>query len=227
MPTATAVHWHGMELPSYTDGVPGWSGLGTRTAPMIAPGDSFVAAFTPTRSGTFIYHSHSNEFFQINLGLYGALLVVDPERYDPAHERVVIIGGDGPGGAPGRINGRVHPDTVRLTLGERYRIRLIDILPDWTVRVALVREDSVVHWRALAKDGAELSPAARVMQRAAFITGPGQTMDFEYRPTTAGLLFFEVRPRASDRWRVRLPIRVEPCAGACTAAGVARVQPRR
>ena len=132
---------------------------------MIAPGDSFVAAFTPPRSGTFIYHAHSNEFFQVNLGLYGALLVVDPATYDPAHERIIILGGDGPAGAPGRINGRLQPDTMRMTLGETYRIRLIDIMPDWTIRVSMMRGDSVVHWRALAKDGAELPARAQVMQR--------------------------------------------------------------
>ena len=41
---ATAVHWHGLELDSYYDGVAGWSGIGTTVAPIIAPGDSFVRA---------------------------------------------------------------------------------------------------------------------------------------------------------------------------------------
>jgi len=204
----TGVHWHGIEVPAYADGVAGWSGAGPRVAPMIAPGDSFVAAFTPTRSGTFIYHAHSNEFFQVNLGLYGALLVVDSAGYDPGHERVVLLGGDGPGGAPGRINGRLQPDTMRMTVGESYRIRLIDIMPDWTIRVSLTREDSVVHWKALAKDGAELPGPAQTMQSAAFVTGPGQTMDFEYRPTAPGLILFEVRHRTAS-WKTQLPIRVD------------------
>jgi FtsP/CotA-like multicopper oxidase with cupredoxin domain len=204
----TGVHWHGMELPSYPDGVPGWSGLGSRTAPMIAPGDSFVAAFTPTRSGTFIYHAHSNETFQINLGLYGALLVVDSADYDPTHERIIVIGGDGPGGRPGRINGRLQPDTLRLTLGETYRFRLIEIMPDWTTRISMMREDTIVHWRAMAKDGAELPRQAQVIERATFISGPGQTMDFEYRPMTEGVLIFQVKHRV-DPWKTQLPIRVE------------------
>jgi hypothetical protein len=46
---ATSVHWHGMELESYFDGVPGVSGEPTRLAPMIAPRDSFEARFTPPR----------------------------------------------------------------------------------------------------------------------------------------------------------------------------------
>src|SRR5262249_21489413 len=47
LPEATAIHWHGMELESYYDGVHGWSGAGTRVTPMIQPGDSFVVRFTP------------------------------------------------------------------------------------------------------------------------------------------------------------------------------------
>src|SRR5574341_2470012 len=39
---ATAVHWHGIELESYSDGVAGWSGSGSRVAPVIAAGDSFT-----------------------------------------------------------------------------------------------------------------------------------------------------------------------------------------
>ncbi|HET7374413.1 MAG TPA: multicopper oxidase domain-containing protein, partial [Gemmatimonadaceae bacterium] len=150
--TTTGVHWHGIEVPAYSDGVPGYSGTASRTAPMIAPGDSFVAAFTPPRSGTFIYHAHANETFQIGLGLYGALLVVDPGTYDPRHERIILLGPEGPGTNGARINGRVRPDTLRLTAGQTYLVRLIHMIMDWTVRVALVRDDSVVQWRPLAKD---------------------------------------------------------------------------
>lgn len=205
----TGVHWHGIELSSYADGVGGWSGIGTRRAPMIAPGDSFVAAFTPPRAGTFIYHAHSNEFFQVSLGLYGALLVVDSARYDPARERIIVLGGDGPGTRPGRINGRSQPDTMRMRVGETYRVRLIDIFPDWTLRVSLTRGDSVVHWRALAKDGADLPSHMQVLRSASFITGPGQTEDFEYRPSAPGIMVFHVRHRV-DPWGTDLPIRVDP-----------------
>lgn len=205
----TGVHWHGIEVPSFSDGVAGWSGSGTSMAPMIAPGDSFVAAFTPPRAGTFMYHAHSNEAFQVNLGLYGGLLVVDSGAYDPRHERIIILGSAGPRGAQSaRINGRLVPDTVRMTVGETYRIRLVEIIPDWTIRVALTREDSVVHWKALAKDGAELPASARRLHAAEFITGPGQTMDFEYRPTAPGLMRLDVAQR-TGLWKTHLPIRIE------------------
>ncbi len=62
---ATAIHWHGMELDSYYDGVHGWSGLGTRVTPLIEPGETFVVRFTPPRTGTFIYHTHLHDHRQL------------------------------------------------------------------------------------------------------------------------------------------------------------------
>jgi len=205
---ATGVHWHGIEVPAYSDGVPNWSGSGDHIAPVIAPGDSFVAEFTPPRSGTFIYHAHSNEEFQVALGLYGALLVVDSSTYDPSHERLIILGAKGPGSTSARINGRLVPDTVRLTAGETYRLRLIDMVTDWNIRIYLVQADTIVQWRALAKDGAELPTHLQTVQPAALIAGTGETMDFEYRPAVPGLLHLEVG-QWQGIWKTQLPILVE------------------
>src|SRR5215472_1835324 len=57
---ATSIHWHGIELESYYDGVPGWTGSGRQITPAIAPASSFVARMAPPRAGTFIYHTHSH-----------------------------------------------------------------------------------------------------------------------------------------------------------------------
>jgi FtsP/CotA-like multicopper oxidase with cupredoxin domain len=59
----------------------------------IAPGDSFTAAFTPPRAGSFMYHAHANELVQILGGLYGPLLVLPPgEAFDSATNRLVMVG---------------------------------------------------------------------------------------------------------------------------------------
>ena len=205
----TGVHWHGIEVPAYSDGVPDWSGHGSHVAPAIAPGDSFVAAFTPPRSGTFIYHAHANENYQLNLGLYGGLLVVDSGTYEPDRDRLILIGGAGSSGSTQvRINGRLTPDTLRLKVGKAYRLRLIQIVPDWTAWIALLQGDTPVQWRALAKDGAELPRSAQTMRRAALLAGPGETMDFEYVPAAPGPLRLEVEQRTGV-WRKELPILVE------------------
>jgi FtsP/CotA-like multicopper oxidase with cupredoxin domain len=54
----TSVHWHGIELQSYYDGVPGWTGGGDQITPTIQPGKSFDVYFNPPRAGNFISHPH-------------------------------------------------------------------------------------------------------------------------------------------------------------------------
>ena len=94
----TAVHWHGIELGSYSDGVPGWSGSGEQLAPSIEPGDSFVARLHLPRAGTFMYHTHMNDFEQLTSGVYGPIVVLEPgRRFDAATDHVFIAGWDGPG----------------------------------------------------------------------------------------------------------------------------------
>jgi FtsP/CotA-like multicopper oxidase with cupredoxin domain len=46
---ATSIHWHGIELDSYFDGVSGWSGDQRKTAPHVNPGDSFAVLPFPFR----------------------------------------------------------------------------------------------------------------------------------------------------------------------------------
>src|SRR5439155_6951843 len=87
----TSVHWHGIELESYYDGVPGISGVKPQLAPVIAPADSFEVRFTPPRAGTFIYHTHVDELRQERGGLAGPLLVVEKGRFDPTKDVTVLI----------------------------------------------------------------------------------------------------------------------------------------
>jgi FtsP/CotA-like multicopper oxidase with cupredoxin domain len=89
---ALAVHWHGIELESYYDGGPGWSGSGRQLLKPIAPGRSFVVQLTAPRAGTFIYHTHIDDVKQLSSGLYGPLIVLPPgEKFDPETDRVLVI----------------------------------------------------------------------------------------------------------------------------------------
>ncbi|HEX6599154.1 MAG TPA: multicopper oxidase domain-containing protein, partial [Gemmatimonadaceae bacterium] len=88
----TSVHWHGIELESYFDGVAGFSGAGAQISPAVAAGDSFVARFTPPRAGTFIYHTHVSESRQQLAGLAGALVVLEGSTtLDSATDHVVLV----------------------------------------------------------------------------------------------------------------------------------------
>jgi FtsP/CotA-like multicopper oxidase with cupredoxin domain len=77
---STAVHWHGIELESYYDGVPGWGGIDEKRAPAIEPGHKFVARMVPSRAGTFIYHTHWHDNAQLTGGVHGPLIVMPPAR---------------------------------------------------------------------------------------------------------------------------------------------------
>ena len=208
----TAVHWHGIELESFSDGVPGWSGTPGKIMPPIQPGDSFVAEFVPPRAGTFIYHTHSNEQLQMGSGLYGTLLVVDPATpYDAAAERIVMLGGGGPAdstptfASPGLVNGSADPEPMLLDAGKTYRLRLININPDWRVIFSLMSDSALAVWRPLAKDGADLPVALRTPRPAYLLTGPGETADFAFTPASPGELRLEVKTQLPG-WII--PIRV-------------------
>ena len=182
----TAVHWHGIELESYFDGVADFSGRGARIAKAIAPGDSFVARFTPPRSGTFMYHPHADETRQQQAGLSGVLLVVDElAKFDPAHDKVALLTVPRADADRARvlINGSLAPDTMRLRAGERYRLRIVDVhtyRPSMIVR--LVRDSTPVSWRAVAKDGMDLPADRAIVRRAMQQLGNGETYDFELAP---------------------------------------------
>lgn len=207
LPYPGAVHWHGIEVQdSYVDGVPGWSGSAAHLAPMVMPGGSFVAEFTPARAGTFIYHSHSNEYFQIAAGLAAPLIVLEPgASYDTLTDKTVFInqGLDG----SGRINGLAAPDTMDLLAGTEYRFRLIDIAPDYRIFATLTDAAGPVPWRAIAKDGATLPPHQQRMQPARVPMGPGETADFVYTPKEAGDLVIDVSTQTGG-WTIRVPVRV-------------------
>lgn len=213
---ATAVHWHGIELESFPDGVPGWSGAPGRLMPAIAPADSFVAEFVPPRAGTFIYHTHSNEQLQMGSGLYGALLVVDPSRpYDPVTDKVILVGGAGPGDSlpqfgfesPGLVNGSPTPPPMELRAGTTYRLRFININPDWRVIFSLMSDSALAPWRPVAKDGADLPASQRRERPAYLLTGPGETADFEFTPTSPGEFRLEVKTLLPG-WIIPIQVRV-------------------
>lgn len=202
----TAVHWHGIEMQdSYSDGVPGWSGRPGRIAPAIAPADSFVAEFTPTRAGTFIYHAHSHEQHQIASGLYGPLLVLEPgAAWDTITERTFVIAGNGPDFGSARINGQEDPSPVELAVGTTYRFRIIHINPDWRVSVSLEGDEGPIEWRSVAKDGADLPPSQTATTRVPLLMGPGETADFRFTPSYPGRIYLLAATR--DGWQLRVPL---------------------
>lgn len=220
----TSVHWHGMELESYNDGVAGWSGTPDHLSPSIAPGDSFVALFTPPRAGTFMYHSHVNDTRQQPAGLVGAMIVRDRPGgpRDDDHE-FLLMGWRARPNDPGpmEVNGQLNPDTVIFHVGRPERLRLMSLstfAANATVTLTTrpdsqfksLSDSAVVRWRPLAKDGADLPERARAPRAARQIISMGETYDFEYTPTRPGVLRIEVRaPGLQGALLVRVPVKVQ------------------
>ena len=74
LPDSTTVHWHGLHLPVAADGSPFHP---------VAPGESRDFEFTirPGSAGTYWYHPHPHHRtgWQVAKGLYGAVIVRDPD----------------------------------------------------------------------------------------------------------------------------------------------------
>ncbi|MGB9235361.1 MAG: multicopper oxidase domain-containing protein [Terriglobales bacterium] len=192
----TAIHWHGIELESYYDGVAGWTGSGQQTTPPVAPGTSFIARMTPPRAGTFIYHTHWHDDAQLRNGLYGPLIVLEPgQKYDPEHDRsfVFSIGKYDPLGFMLLVNGKPEPYPVKLKIGTRYRLRFMNITDNISeLRVRLTTKDVPVQWKVIAKDGADLPPAQLKYSTADMGITVGETYDVEYQTETAGFASLQI-----------------------------------
>jgi FtsP/CotA-like multicopper oxidase with cupredoxin domain len=215
---AAAVHWHGIELESYPDGVPGWSGSGKNILPSIAPHDSLTVRWTPPRAGSFMYHSHFNEATQMGSGLYGPIIVVEPgQRFDPETDKVLFFGTAGTGTNPVFgpfpkfvMNGRTQPDAMNLTVGTRYRFRLFNLAGDVPLLVSLSAGESPIMWRAVAKDGYPLPPSQATSRAAVLRFDPGEIYDFEYTPSAPGELALKFGPEPSPPPPPGLPFQPQP-----------------
>jgi manganese oxidase len=210
----TSVHWHGIELESYYDGIAGWSGTPGHIAPIIQPGASFVVNFTPPRAGTFIYHTHLDDVRQLSSGLYGPIIVLEPgQSFDPENDRIMLMSVKGPTDNTAiMLNGETVPGPIELKQGVMYRFRFLNITPhDPLLTVSLLSGSSPVKWQAIAKDGADLPTAQATEREARQTVSVGETYDFEFESRSAAELQFEIfRPAraAVGQSQITVPVHV-------------------
>ncbi|TNE90290.1 MAG: multicopper oxidase family protein [Rhodobacteraceae bacterium] len=81
----TSVHWHGIRIDNAMDGVAGL------TQDPVAPGNTFDYAFDLPDAGTYWYHAHTQSYEQVARGLYGALIVEEPEAPDVDRDEVLVM----------------------------------------------------------------------------------------------------------------------------------------
>jgi FtsP/CotA-like multicopper oxidase with cupredoxin domain len=181
----TTVHWHGLRLPNAMDGV------GHLTQPPIRPGETFTYAFDAPDAGTYWYHPHLRSYEQLARGLYGALIVEEPEPPQVDRELTLILDDwrltrqaqlAGGFGAPhdmthaGRlgntvtVNGRIT-DKIEVRAGERLRLRLINAANARIFALEMDGHAPVV----IALDGQPVTPHTPEGGRIAL--GPGMRAD--------------------------------------------------
>ena len=82
MDVETSVHWHGLILPNFYDGVP------YLTTPPIEPGETFQYRIPINQSGTYWYHSHT--MLQEQKGVYGSI-VIQPKTMTLEYDRELVV----------------------------------------------------------------------------------------------------------------------------------------
>ncbi len=83
MDVETSVHWHGLLLPNFFDGVP------YLTTPPIRPGETFTYEFALKQSGTYWYHSHTG--LQEQRGVYGSIQINPREQTMEYNKDLVLV----------------------------------------------------------------------------------------------------------------------------------------
>ena len=165
----STIHWHGLRIDNAMDGVAGL------TQAAVRPGESFDYVFTPPDAGTFWYHPHNRTWEQMARGLYGLLIVEEPEA--PAVDRDLALAFDdwrldrdgqideaslgrmrdwAHAGRLGNwltVNGVSQPE-IALRKGERLRLRLANCC---NARVLSLRLDGHAAW-LVALDGQPIAP---------------------------------------------------------------------
>jgi FtsP/CotA-like multicopper oxidase with cupredoxin domain len=188
----TSVHWHGIEVQnSASDGAAMMAGMAPVAGfgPPIAPGGSYVASFTPVRAGTFMYHTHMDDVWQLMAGLAGPLVVMPPgQRFDPTTDHVVMLTIDDEHsfGDAVLVNGSLTPEPLVVHRGRPQRIRLLNL--------TLINSDLVVsldgapgqQWTPISKDGFAMDPRLQIPRTPTQEITIGETRDFRYAPNAVG-----------------------------------------
>lgn len=194
----TTLHWHGLRVSKGMDGV-----SGKFDSPLVQPGESFDYEVPLRDPGTHWFHSHHDSLNQIARGLYGPLIVEDPDEPSLVEEVLVLddwtVSGAhkdryeidwtkleaglawGHAGVQGRvltINGSVRPK-LNLAFEGATRLRMLNAA---TGRVFRPSFDHASAW-VIALDGYSVAPFE--LSHPIFL-GPGQRMDVLIEPDFTG-----------------------------------------
>ena len=225
---SSAIHWHGIHLDNAMDGVP------DLTQAAVRPGETFRYAFDLPYAGTYWYHAHHRSWEQVSRGLYGPLVVEEPDP--PAVDRDITVVLDdwrlddagqlhesfgdrhdfSHGGRMGNFARALFPhDTIRR--GDRVRLRLINAATARVFAVAVTGGTGMI----VAHDGmplAEPAPLGDLLlapaQRTDLILDTAGPVSFSLRTRTGSYPLDTLLADGSNPAPIDTPIRPLPPAGA-------------
>jgi FtsP/CotA-like multicopper oxidase with cupredoxin domain len=207
LPEPTTIHWHGVRVSNDMDGAPGM------TQAPVRPGGTFRYEFVLEDAGTFWYHPHHDSSDQVGRGLYGAIVVVDPDEPDVFGDDVVLMLSDislddsgqllerGSGGAFGDlfgregnvmlVNGRVRPRLgARAGKPQRWRI----------INASRARYYSfLLPGAPFTRIGGDGGLMARSERQSRLLIVPGERLDVVYTPASPPGTVVPLRWRPVDR----------------------------
>jgi FtsP/CotA-like multicopper oxidase with cupredoxin domain len=186
LPESTAIHWHGVLVPSGMDGV---AGLSQKT---IEPGETYKYEFPLKQNGTYMYHSHSDEMTQMALGMMGMFVIhprnptgpkVDRDFAYMLSEWRIDVGTMRPNPTEMTefnvltLNARVFPGTAPLVAkyGERVRIRFgnLSAMEHHPIHI------HGLHWKVTQTDGGPIPESAQWPETTVLVA-VGQTRTVEF-----------------------------------------------
>jgi FtsP/CotA-like multicopper oxidase with cupredoxin domain len=202
LPTATTIHFHGVDLPNDMDGPAGLS-----QAP-VEPGESFVYDFIATPGGTRWYHTHTDVSSQILLGLYGAF-IVEPKHEDKVDRDYtyiltewdaeltpdVALGNEPRGERDQTLRGGEYGTDYFLMNGKMNdAISPIVVKEGDKVRIRLINAGNVPHpfhihghsFKIVATDGNPVPEATQVTKDTVLVA-PGERYDIEFLANNPGV----------------------------------------
>ncbi len=193
-------HLHGLDLPSSFDGDP-------MTAPgqhSIMQGDSYTYHFVAKHAGTYWYHCHEGAAEHIQMGMYGAFIVLpngEPHRayaatptFDKDYTDALHKGGDEFNWSQYHpdyflINGKAWPDimsdptsTIDATVGQRVLVRLIN-----TGYVSHSLHSHGFHFLVLGSDGRKVPEP---YEKDTLVVGPGERYEILFTLDQIGRYMF-------------------------------------
>ena len=168
----TAIHPHGLTVPSDQDGVPGL------TQDAVMPGESFTYEYTLRNAGSNMYHSHFDSATQVPRGLLGAFIVHDRNEPKVDLDYTMVLN-DGPLGYT--LNGKGFPATEPLAVKRGQ-----------TIRVRYMNEGLQIHpmhlhgmpQKVIARDGYRVE---QPQMEDTVLIAPGQRVDVLVEATEPGV----------------------------------------